>query len=85
MREKEWPKTLFKILNKMKKNNFDIIGMAWKDKTSYDEIKKKTGLSEKEVITIMRKTLKKNSYILWRKRVRGRNTKHRKLMKFKNI
>ena len=41
MREKEWPKTLFKILNKMKKNNFDIIGMAWKDKTSFDEIKKK--------------------------------------------
>ena len=49
------------------------------------KLKKKTGLSEKEVITIMRKTLKKNSYILWRKRVRGRNTKHRKLMKFKNI
>jgi len=69
----------------MKKNNLDIIGMAWSDKVSFDEIKKKTGLSEKEVITIMRKTLKKNSYILWRKRVRGRNTKHRKLMKFKNI
>jgi len=33
----------------------------------------------------MRKTLKKNSYILWRKRVRGRLTKHRKLMKSKNI
>ena len=69
----------------MKKNNLDIIGMAWSDKVSFDEIKKKTGLSEKEVISIMRKTLKKNSYILWRKRVRGRNTKHRKLMKFKNI
>jgi uncharacterized protein (TIGR03643 family) len=69
----------------MKKNNLDIIGMAWSDKVSFDEIKKKTELSEKEVISIMRKTLKKNSYILWRKRVRGRNTKHRKLMKFKNI
>jgi uncharacterized protein (TIGR03643 family) len=69
----------------MKKNNFDIIGMAWSDKVSFDEIKKKTGFSEKEVIQVMRKTLKKNSYILWRKRVRGRVAKHRKLMKFKNI
>jgi len=69
----------------MNKKDFDIIGMAWSDKISFDEIKKKTGFSEKEVISIMRKNLKKNSYILWRKRVRGRRTKHRKLMKFKNI
>ncbi len=62
----------------------DIIGMAWSDKISFDEIKKKTGFSEKEVINIMRRSLKKKSYILWRKRVRGRVTKHRKLMKFKN-
>ncbi|MDC0052103.1 TIGR03643 family protein [bacterium] len=69
----------------MKKSELDIIGMAWSDKISFEEIKKKTGFSEKEIITIMRKSLKKNSYILWRKRVRGRSTKHRKLMKFKNI
>jgi uncharacterized protein (TIGR03643 family) len=69
----------------MKKNEFDVIGMAWSDKISFDEIKKKTGFSEKEIISFMRKTLKKNSYILWRKRVRGRLTKHRKLLKFKNI
>ena len=69
----------------MNKKDFDIIGMAWSDKISFDEIKKKTGFSEREVISIMRKNLKKNSYILWRKRVRGRRTKHRKLMKFKNI
>ena len=62
----------------MKKNDYDIIGMAWSDKISFDEIKKKTGFSEKEVISIMRKTLKKNSYVLWRKRVRGRPAKHRK-------
>ena len=69
----------------MKKNDYDVIGMAWADKISFDEIKKKTGFSENEVISIMRKTLKKNSYILWRKRVRGRLTKHRKLMKFKHV
>jgi uncharacterized protein (TIGR03643 family) len=66
------------------KIDFDIIGMAWSDKISFDEIEKKTGFSEKEVISIMRKTLKKNSYVLWRKRVRGRPSKHRKLTKFKS-
>ena len=55
--------------------------MAWRDKISFDEIKKKTGLNEKEVIKLMRKKLKKKSYILWRKRVRGRITKHRRLFK----
>ena len=67
----------------MKKNDFDIIGMAWSDKISFDEIKKKTGFSEKDIIIIMRKSLKKSSYILWRKRVKGRLGKHRKLAKSK--
>ena len=65
-------------------DNYDLIGMAWADKISFEEIKKKTGCSEKEVITTMRKNLKKKSYILWRKRVRGRITKHRKLLKLNN-
>ena len=69
-------------MNNIKKTP-DVIGMAWSDKISFEEIKKKTGFSEKEVIQVMRKTLKKNSYILWRKRVRGRPAKHRKLMKFR--
>ena len=61
----------------------DLIGMAWSDKISFEEIKKKTGFSENEVIRVMRQALKKSSYILWRKRVRGRITKHRKLFKSK--
>ena len=52
--------------------------MAWSDRISFEEIKKKTNLSEKEVIVIMRKNLKKKSYVLWRKRVRGRISKHRR-------
>ena len=36
---------------------------------------------EKEVISIMRKNLKKKSFIIWRKRVRGRISKHRKKTK----
>ena len=66
-------------------SNNDVIGMAWRDRISFDEIKKKTGLNEKEVIKLMRKKLKKKSYILWRKRVRGRVTKHRKLFKSRLI
>ena len=62
----------------------DLVGMAWSDKISFEEIKKKTGISEKDVIRLMRKTLKKSSYILWRKRVRGRPSKHRKLSKFRS-
>ena len=65
-------------------NNYDVIGMAWADRISFEEIKKKTGFSEKEVIATMRKKLKKKSYILWRKRVRRRITKHRKLLKLNN-
>ena len=64
-------------------SDYDVIGMAWADRISFEEIKKKTGLSEKEVIKIMRTNLKRKSYLLWRKRVRGRITKHRKLFKFK--
>ena len=63
--------------------NNDVIGMAWADRISFEEIKKRTGLSEKEVIQIMRRNLKRKSYLLWRKRVRGRPTKHRKLFKSK--
>ena len=66
-------------------NNYDLIGMAWADRISFEEIKKKTGFSEKEVITTMRKNLKRKSYILWRKRVKGRITKHRKILKLKII
>ena len=62
-------------------NNDEVIRMAWQDRISFDEIKKKMGLSEKEVIQLMRRSLKRKSFILWSKRVSGRITKHRKLMK----
>ena len=67
----------------MKKKIDEVIGMAWSDKISFEEIKKITDLKENEVISIMRKNLKKSSYILWRKRVRGRPSKHRKRNKHK--
>ena len=51
----------------MKYNVDEVIGMAWSDKVSFEEIKKKTGLMEKEVISIIRKNLKKKSKIVWSK------------------
>ena len=55
----------------MKKNIDDVIGMAWSDKISFEEIKKKIGLTEKEVISIMRKNLKKKLYSLEKKSKRS--------------
>ena len=57
----------------------DIIQMAWCDKTSFDDIYVHSGLREKEVIKLMRKSLKLSGYKLWRKRVYSRKRKHLKL------
>ncbi len=54
-----------------------IIRMAWEDRTTFDEIKKKTGLNEAQVIKLMPKEMKPCSFRMWRKRVVGRVTKHR--------
>lgn len=54
----------------------DIIGMAWCDKTPFERILSFTGLSEKEVIALMRRELKASSFRLWRKRVGSRLRKH---------
>lgn len=54
-----------------------IVEMAWEDRTSFDAIKEQFGISEAEVIKIMRKEMKPSSFRMWRKRVQGRVTKHR--------
>jgi uncharacterized protein (TIGR03643 family) len=59
----------------------DIIRMAWADDVSFDKIKKDKGLTEAEVIKIMRSNLKPNSFKLWRTRVSGRSSKHAKRAK----
>lgn len=53
-----------------------VIEMAWEDRTPFDAIEKSYGLSESQVIELMRSELKRSSFELWRKRVTGRNTKH---------
>lgn len=55
-----------------------IIEMAWEDRTPFDAITYQFGISEQEVIEIMRKELKSSSFKLWRKRVNsGVSQKHR--------
>ncbi|PSL01497.1 TIGR03643 family protein [Cecembia rubra] len=54
-----------------------IIEMAWEDRTPFDAITAQFGLSEKEVITLMRREMKPSSFRMWRERVQGRATKHR--------
>jgi len=55
-----------------------IIEMAWEDRTTFDAIEAQFGLSESEVIKLMRKEMKLSSWKMWRKRVTGRKTKHLK-------
>lgn len=57
-----------------------IIGMAWEDRTPFDAIEFQFGLTEAEVIKLMKFQLKLSSWKKWRSRVQGRKTKHRKLM-----
>ncbi|MCE2027336.1 TIGR03643 family protein [Sessilibacter corallicola] len=56
-----------------------IIEMAWEDRTPFEAIYSQFGLNESEVIRFMRGRLKASSFKLWRSRVSGRKTKHKKL------
>jgi uncharacterized protein (TIGR03643 family) len=53
-----------------------VLEMAWEDRTTFEAIKHQFGLSEKQVIAIMRRKMKASSFRMWRKRVTGRSTKH---------
>ncbi len=55
-----------------------IIWAAWADRITFEEIEKKTGKKESDVIKIMRRSLKPSSFTLWRKRVNQKSIKHRK-------
>ncbi|MGB5238979.1 MAG: TIGR03643 family protein [Flavobacteriaceae bacterium] len=59
-----------------------IIEMAWEDRTPFDAITLQFGLSEQQVIRLMRRELRASSFRLWRKRVQGRSTKHLKKRSF---
>jgi uncharacterized protein (TIGR03643 family) len=51
--------------------------MAWEDRTPFEAIYAQFGVTEAEVIAIMRRSLKRSSFNLWRKRVNsGVSQKH---------
>lgn len=56
-----------------------VIEMAWEDRTPFEAILYQFGITEKEVIELMRLNSKKSSFKMWRKRMTGRFTKHAKL------
>ena len=53
-----------------------VIQMAWEDRTTFEAIRQQFGLEPGQVIKLMRKNLKPSSFKLWRKRTKGRDTKH---------
>ena len=53
-----------------------IIEMAWEDRTPFEAIQSSFGLSESDVIRMMRRELRPRSFRLWRARVTARKTKH---------
>ena len=65
-------------IHNMQENIDNIIKLAWCDKTSFEKIKRIHGVTESEVIKIMRTNLKPRSFKLWRTRVTGRTRKHEK-------
>ena len=81
----DWPEPGHKVvvtdepLTKSKLEAGDIsrvIEMAWEDRTPFEAIATQYGLSEAEVIRLMRKNMKASSFRMWRERVSGRKTKH---------
>ena len=55
-----------------------VVWAAWADRITFEEIKKRSGYSESDVIKLMRKKLKPSSFRLWRKRAKNQSIKHRK-------
>ncbi len=47
----------------------EIVQMALSDHVSFKDISSQYGLAEKDVVKLMRETLRKGSYRAWRKRV----------------
>ncbi len=91
MKKKDRPQTKTKNKEPDKKDLDWIIWAAWADRITFEEIFEKTGKKESDVIKIMRRNLKSQSFKLWRERVNKKSIKNRKKfelerkeLKFKN-
>ena len=87
MKKSKIPETRVKNPEPNVKSPDWVIWAAWADRVTFEEIKKKTGYSESEVIKIMRRNLKPSSFRLWRERAKRKSIKHRKkfMMERKNL
>ena len=56
-----------------------IIEMAWEDRTTFEAIKVQFSLDESSLMKLMKKWLKRPSYLLWRERVKTKSMKHEQL------
>jgi uncharacterized protein (TIGR03643 family) len=71
----------------MKKNEYmfkteeksRIVEMAWEDRTPFEAIESLFGINSNQLVDLMRSELKVGSFKVWRKRMRGRQTKHLRL------
>ena len=69
-------KAHFEVLNHSQESR--VIEMAWEDRTPFEAIEKRYGLTEAQVIRFMRQSLKHKAFKNWRSRVSGRKSKHLK-------
>ena len=56
-----------------------VIEMAWEDRTPFEAIRFQFGLTEKQVIHLMKREMHPKNWRKWRARVQGRKTKHQQL------
>ena len=72
-------------MDKVNQNNKDsefishVIELAWQDRIPFKSIKYQYDLSETQVIQLMRKNLKRSSFLMWRKRVHSSVSKKNKV------
>ena len=81
-KKSSFPQTKVKNPEPKKKDENWVIWAAWADRITFEEIEKKTGKTEGEVIKIMRRSIKPVSFRLWRKRVNQKSIKHRKKFEY---
>jgi len=55
-----------------------VVWAAWADRITFEEIEETTGLSEAEVIVLMRRRLPRSRFRRWRARASAGGLKHRR-------
>ena len=59
-----------------------IVSAAWAERITFEQLEKKNGKTEGEVMKILRRSIKPVSFRLWRKRVNQKSIKHKKKFEY---